>query len=362
MALNNEEKQYGFNDEFQSGIVDNFGKLVFLEQAKFFLSFLFTGIFFSYYVGVCTVLLDYTSYDYDGINYIVSDLYVDETMPVLLIDKEYTNKNAEKWRELAFLMGNDISEARCRNSTVLVMIESGGGSIIASNVIADALDYISKRYNVKFVSYTETFCASAAYATAATCAEVYCASSAYMGSIGVFSSILNYRRLLESMGIDVVVVASSDTKTAGNPVETAEQREKSIANLQKEINAINDIFWAQIVEGRNGKVDAANREILNTGEIFRPEFALQYGLIDGIKNIFEMEEHLKDTCNVQAFVWYADSGVRIAAYTLVDLKEQIRRYNSLTAEKTSNSFFGFAEMFIDKALDKISSNESSNII
>lgn len=155
-------------------------------------------------------------------------------------------------------------------------VYSPGGQVAG---IADLADDIRAAAETKrSAAYIEDLGASAAYWLACACPEIHANAGAIVGSIGVYSILLDTSKQAEMVGERYVVVKDGDFKAAGAPgtVITAEQEAEALRIVQ----SIGDQFRAAVGQGRG--MDAAQVKAVADGRVHMAAEAQTLNLIDGI--------------------------------------------------------------------------------
>ena len=171
-----------------------------------------------------------------------------------------------------------ISAAAANKSIkgIVLQFETGGGATHGMTDFVDAINAAKKKKPV--IAYVDDFCCSAGYWAASQCSEVIANRGAQVGSIGTYMVIQDLSAQAEAAGVKVHVINAGELKGAG--VSGTEITDAQIANFQREVNEINDLFIAGVASGRgmgNEKVSA-----LADGRIHIAAQAKKIGLIDRI--------------------------------------------------------------------------------
>jgi len=168
---------------------------------------------------------------------------------------------------------------------VLLIIDSPGGSVVASREIAYALREIKKPK----VCWLGDIAASGAYWIASSCDRIVADPLTITGSIGVSASYLEFSKLFEKYGVTYEQITSGERKDIGSPFRnlTEEEREK----LQYMTNEIFTYFLNDIKERRNlikWQIDK-----ISSGDIFLGKDAVSLGLVDSLGTLSDAKEIAK---------------------------------------------------------------------
>jgi signal peptide peptidase SppA len=198
---------------------------------------------------------------------------------------ESINKHLEKAFSLSRL------EAVCLN------INSPGGSPVQSELIATRIIELSEKNNVPVYAFVEDMAASGGYFLAIAAHKIYVSKSSIVGSIGVISRSFGLQELIKKIGIERRVYTQGKNKSIMDPfVPEKEQDIKIINNLQ---NNIYNHFVDFVKTRRAGRLTQTD-DILFNGDIWTGETALEYGLVDGIDNMYSfLKENYDDTVNIK---------------------------------------------------------------
>lgn len=161
---------------------------------------------------------------------------------------------------------------------IVLRVDSGGGTVAASQEI---MMEVRKVREIKpIVVSVGDICASGAYMVASQCDEIVAAPGSSVGSIGVISQVTNVQGLLDKLGIQFTTLTAGEYKDAGSPYRALTETETAM--IQEELDAIYNLFIADVAEGR-GMTEAEVRE-LATGWVWLGNEALELGLVDTIGN------------------------------------------------------------------------------
>jgi len=173
-------------------------------------------------------------------------------------------------------------------SAILLHIDSPGGSVSGTADAAEAVFNARKRKRV--YAYVEDMGASGAYWLASQAEKVFANSTAIIGSIGTYTVLYDFSKMAEAEGVKVHVVSTGPYKGAGVP--GSEITDGQLAQFQKEINALNDLFLAGVARGRSMSADAV--KAVADGRVMIGAQAKAAGLIDGVQGLEETIRQLRE--------------------------------------------------------------------
>ena len=183
-------------------------------------------------------------------------------------------------------------------SSVILDIDSGGGSVDAIAPVVDAIRYAQSK-GKKVVAYCD-MCASAAYYIASYCDEIIASNSisSEFGSIGVMMSFPDYAKYYEKEGVKIHVIYSNFSDYKNAPVEAARKGEYDLIK-EEELDPIAREFQANVQKNRGDKLNLDTKGLLK-GRMFYAKDAIRVGLADSIGTmdfaINRAKELEKDAC------------------------------------------------------------------
>lgn len=170
-------------------------------------------------------------------------------------------------------------ERRTNISSVVLMIDSPGGQVDGTQSFANAIKSFSKPI-IGFVD--DGMAASAAMWLLSATDEAYTSlESDQVGSIGVYTSILDYKGFLEMNGLKLheIYAPQSTEKNKNYRDALSGNYETLLADLK--LTA--ETFISSVKTNRRGKADNSVSD-WSTGKMYYAKEAQRAGLIDGIKN------------------------------------------------------------------------------
>ena len=113
--------------------------------------------------------------------------------------------------------------------------------------------------------------------------KIFASRSSIIGSIGVISATFGFHEAINKLGIERRVYTEGKSKSVLDPFQPAKNSDiKIIKDLQKNIH---EHFIDTVKTRRAGKLTQSD-EILFNGEFWTGQTAVDYGLIDGIEDIY----------------------------------------------------------------------------
>ncbi|CEO17620.1 Putative signal peptide peptidase SppA [Rickettsia monacensis] len=178
-----------------------------------------------------------------------------------------------------------------------LIINSPGGSPVQSELIAKRIRDLAKENKIKIYSFIEDMAASGGYWLACSGDRIYASYSSVIGSIGVVSSGFGFHEAINKLGIERRVYTEGKNKAILDPFKPINKDDlKIIKDLQKQVY---EHFVEYVKTRRVGKLTQQD-EILFNGEFWAGQTALDYGLIDGIGDMYSvMKEKFGDNIKFQ---------------------------------------------------------------
>jgi protease-4 len=173
--------------------------------------------------------------------------------------------------------------------TVVLVINSPGGSAAASEEIYSMLKKLSEEKVV--VSYITEYGASGGYYIALPSREIIASPHALTGSVGAVSIILNFKELMDKLGVKAETFKSGRLKDVGSAWREITDEERSL--LMSMIDSIAEVFKERVREHRGTKIK--DYDEVFTARPYTGVQALQAGIIDGIGSI---DDAVKRACQL----------------------------------------------------------------
>ncbi len=159
---------------------------------------------------------------------------------------------------------------------VLFVINSPGGSVVATNEIYRAIDGLEKPK----VAYFREVAASGGYYIAAPADYIISEPNALTGSIGVIMAAYEMEGLFEKLGIREVPVKSGEMKDIGTPFRNMSEEEYGL--LMDVVEETFEEFKSVILLHRGEKLNRALFEEALDGRVLSGRMALRAGLVDEV--------------------------------------------------------------------------------
>jgi len=170
------------------------------------------------------------------------------------------------------------AQANKEVGALLLDIDSPGGEVAGCFAFARKLGSMGARGGGKpIVAFANEMACSAAYAIAAQCDAVMTTETGQVGSIGVWTMLVDMTKGLSKNGIEVTMVRAGDRKARGGPYEHADKA--TFEKLQAWVDETWDIFAGVVSDTR----PISKQAVLNLeGDWFTGNDALGLGLVDAV--------------------------------------------------------------------------------
>ena len=159
-------------------------------------------------------------------------------------------------------------------SELVFVVDSPGGTVAGVQSLADQIRDTSKPTS----AIVSDMAASAAYWLASQADTIEANATAQIGSIGVYSVLVDSSEAHTEAGIRVHVVRSGDHKGSGVPGSAITPEE--LAEEQRMIDQLAGMFTQSVAEGRSLTPEAVAQ--IATGQVWLAHDAQRLGLIDHI--------------------------------------------------------------------------------
>lgn len=180
-------------------------------------------------------------------------------------------------------------EADPKFSTLILQIDSPGGTVYGVSQTAKLIERI-RAGGKTILGYTDTMACSAAQWIIAACDKVFVDQNADVGSIGVYSLILDASKFYEEQGLSFEMFASGKYKGMGAEMFTLTDEQRNLIRERTEELAAQ--FRSEMQRMR-GPLDASVME----GQSIRGSDAISAGLadflVDSIDDVIEYAKSLK---------------------------------------------------------------------
>lgn len=160
---------------------------------------------------------------------------------------------------------------------ILFDVDSPGGQVAGCFDLARKIAGMSARNGGKpIVGAANEQACSAGYALLSACDEIHMPDTAIVGSIGVWTLLVDMTRNLDRDGIEITMVRAGDRKARGAWFEKADK--ETMSKLMAWVENTREQFAALVAENRNLPIDSVLEQ---EGDWFYGDEAGERGLVDG---------------------------------------------------------------------------------
>ena len=176
----------------------------------------------------------------------------------------------------------EICNRKDNIKVVYLDMNTPGGTVDGTDQVFQAI--IAAKNNKPIIAKNHGMIASAGYWIASAASKIVAMTpSAETGSIGVVVVGFDFSEMRKDVGIKRVKIISRNAPEKAPDVES----KKGIANIQKRIDAIENVFFQRVAEGRKITIDHI-KENFGKGGVLIAQEALQVNMIDTINGNVSM--------------------------------------------------------------------------
>ena len=172
--------------------------------------------------------------------------------------------------------------------SVLVSVNSPGGSPVQSDLVTSYIQMKSKKQKVPVVVFVEDMAASGGYWLACAGSEIYSSRSSVLGSLGVIYFNLGVQQLIEKLGVERRIITAGDNKALMDPLSP--MKDEDVRIIKTMLENTHKHFVDHVKKNRGKRLKGSDEELFNGG-VWTGEPALELGLIDGIQ---DMDEYIQN--------------------------------------------------------------------
>ena len=171
---------------------------------------------------------------------------------------------------------------------VAISINSPGGSPVQSHLLYSLIKKLADENKIKVITFAEDVAASGGYMLACAGDEIYANASSIVGSIGVIYSGFGFQDLIKKAGVERRVHTAGKSKSILDPF--VEEKPEDIKKLKAIQEDLHKEFINLVKNSRKEKLKSSDDDILFSGEFWAGSKAKEFGLIDGVGNVFQVLE------------------------------------------------------------------------
>jgi len=168
--------------------------------------------------------------------------------------------------------------------SVLVSVNSPGGSPVQSDLVTSYIQMKSKKQKVPVVVFVEDMAASGGYWLACAGSEIYSSRSSVLGSLGVIYFNLGIQQLIEKLGVERRIITAGNNKALMDPLSP--MKDEDVRIIKTMLENTHKHFVDHVKKNRGERLKGSDEKLFNGG-VWTGEPALELGLIDGIQDMDE---------------------------------------------------------------------------
>ena len=197
---------------------------------------------------------------------------------------------------------------------LILDMDSPGGEVTASDEIYRAILDFKKKKKIPVITCMRSMGASGGYYIAAASDYIIANRNTFTGSIGVIMSSLNFKQLLDKIGVEPEVYKSGEMKDMLNPVRVRTEEEKKYIN--ELINESYIAFTDIVASGRKEHFksgEEVRKSSFADGRVLSGAAAKAAGLVDELgyfSDAVAKARKLADISDSQVIKYYSDPGWR----------------------------------------------------
>lgn len=173
-----------------------------------------------------------------------------------------------------------------KNKAIFLYVDSPGGTVYhADEFYLKLMEYKEKTGRPIYAYFASQACSGGYYISMAA-DKIYANRNGWTGSIGVIISLMNYKGLLDRLGIKEIDIISAENKTLGSATQEMSETQEEI--LQSLVDESYDQFVDIVAAGRGLPVERVRQ--LGDGRIYSASQAKSNGLVDEIKGFEDTED------------------------------------------------------------------------
>lgn len=212
-----------------------------------------------------------------------------------------------------------VNAAKNNNSVkgILLRVDSGGGSALASDLMAHALSKAAEEKPV--VVSMGGAAASGGYYVSAPGYKIFADGATITGSIGVISGKFAEDGLYEKIGVTQTEFKRGENASIYAMSDTFSTSERQ--RMQKSIDRFYEIFKKEVAEGRGLEIDSV--QAIAQGRVWVGYDAKKVGLVDSIGGFIEALDYLIDESEAERDdleLWFMPS---LAGFDMTDMLSRV---------------------------------------
>lgn len=165
---------------------------------------------------------------------------------------------------------------------IVLRVNSPGGSANASEQIWHAISTLKEKGLPVVVSMGD-YAASGGYYISCLADYIYAEPTTLTGSIGIFGTVPNFKKIREKIGLDVDAVSTNRHSNLNYNMALQGMNSEEFAIMQAMVERGYDLFTLRCAEGRGMSQDSI--KVIGEGRVWLGKDAIKIGLVDELGNI-----------------------------------------------------------------------------
>jgi signal peptide peptidase SppA len=202
---------------------------------------------------------------------------------------------------------------------IICLVDSPGGTVRGTHDLYLSISAAAKLKPV--IAVVEDQATSGALYAIAGATEIVIGETALTGSVGVFAVYIDESKLLEQLGVEVLIIASGDHKGAG--AQNTKLKPEQYAELKRRVDVQARHFTAVIAKGRRMKIDRAKD--LSDGRVWIGREAIDVKLADRIGRLEDVIADAERAAHAADQRRYAAMQAQTAAEQACELQDRLAK-------------------------------------
>lgn len=215
-------------------------------------------------------------------------------------------------------------------TAVCLTVNSPGGSPVQSELIAKRIRALATEKKIPVYSFVEDYAASGGYWLACAGDQIYASASSIIGSIGVISAGFGFTDAISKLGVERRVYSEGRNKAILDPFKPVQKED--VAIIKKIQKQVHEHFINYVKERRIGKL-TQDDDILFNGEFWSGQTAIDYGLIDGLDDMYSF---VKDKYGDVTFKYIGEKQSWIKKKLGITSESIMQNFSNSLVESVSN--------------------------
>ena len=169
-----------------------------------------------------------------------------------------------------------------RLKAVFLLVNSPGGSVVQSELIANRIIKLGHSKNVEVISFVEDIAASGGYWLALAGSKIFVSKCSIIGSVGVLLQSFGLHDFIKRYDVEHRLYTAGENKLRLNPF--APEKESDVEKIKIILSQLHESF-IDYVKQRGDKIKKDDKFLFN-GDYWTGREAVEYGLVDGIDDLY----------------------------------------------------------------------------